>query len=1116
MNRFKISMFVVFVLIVLGCSGAARADVVLSVSPLTLTFNNVPGNSVSAAQQVLVNASVSTTVMIQVSSLYPWLTVDHTGPLNVGTSATTLNVKVNTQNLQPGGYLGAFTISVSATNQVTVDVNLTVTGASILSATPASLAFAGQLGAQSGAPASTTVQIQSSGAMLAYTLQTLTTDGHNWLLLGAGSGATGDSGFSVMVNPSTLAVGSYTGFITATSTTTADTVQIGVALTVSPDATLSVSPATPPPFLYQTGTSVPAAQQLMVSASAGTVQFNVTENPSAAWLVVSPPSGSAGPPPAVITLNVTPIGLPSGSYNTNVIVTPTDGATPQTVSVTLDVSANPLLQLSTNSLSYTAQFDSSQTPPDQQVALTATNAGAVGFSVSSDSPWLTATPSSSTTPSTLTVHVNSNALTAGNFTGNITVKPTNGDNYSENIAVSVAVTTTSVLTAGPANVLFSYQAGTLAPPASQTVQIQSTGQPVTFTVATATSNCGSNWITPPVASANTTPATLTLAVVTTGMTAGTCSGTVTLSYNSGSGPATLPIMVTVAVSNSAELVVSPPPGFGVETVQQGAASFTIPIPLTSTTVGSPVTFTAFTTSVPGTWLGIAGNTSGSTPQNLSIQILPGGLAPGQYSGTVTISSPSLGSTQVTLPVTLTVTSNVTVTLTPASLSFTESQGGPAAAAGLPAQTLTLASSGGTASFTAAVSSITGGSNWVQMVPTSGPATGAIQVSVLPNSLPQGTYTAQILVSFVNAATTPITVPVVLTVTPPQTLSVSPTSLGFAYQLAGPQPASQQIAVTSTGGGVAFTVGNSSSGWLSVTPTSGTTPQSLSVSVNTQGLAAGSYTGSIALSAPGVLANPIAISVTLTVTVAPPPSPLQIYNAASGVAGVIAPGEIITITGTQLGPASPASGTSFQPNSNGTVSSTLAGVQVLFDSNPGTPTFVSAGQINVVVPYVIAGRVSTNIVVAYNNVQSAPIAQRLADAAPGLFTDNESGSGQVAAINQNGTINGPPGNGFTPAPQGSELQIYATGGGQTNPPSVTGTITPIPSSPAELLYLPGTTTATVGGQPAKVDFAGAAPGLITGAIQFNVHLPTGITGNSVPIVISINGVSTPLGTTIAIQ
>ncbi len=1114
MNRTRILTFAAFMLIALGCFDSARADASLTVAPLTLTFNNIPSNSLSAAQQVQVGASVATTVMIQVSQLSPWLTVDHTGPLNVGVTATTINVKANTQNLQAGGYLGSFTISVSPTNQVTVNVSLTVTGASVLSATPASAAFAAQQGAQSGTPAFTTVQIQSSGATLQYTLETQTTDLHNWLLLNATSGTSGGSGFNISVNPSTLAVGNYTGAVTAISTTTADTVQIGVALTVNPDATITVSPAALLPFLYQTGTSVPAAQQLMVSASGGTLPFTVSQNPSTAWLVVSPLSGSAGATPALITLNVTPSSLLPGSYTTSVVVTPNGEAAQPAVPVTLVVSANPLLQLSPTSLSYAAPF-SGPAPPDQQVAVTASNSGTVGFSFTSDSPWLTATASSATTPSMLTVHVNPNALTVGNFTGNITVKPTNGDLYTENIAVSVAVNNVAVLTAGPADLLFSYQTGALSPPASQTVQIQTTGQPVSFTLSTATTNCGANWLTA-VPSATTTPATLTIAVATTGMSPGSCSGTVSVNYNNGSGQTTLPILVTVAVSNSSELVVSPPSGFGVESAPQGGASFTLPISLTSTDPLTPVTFSASTSSVPGTWLGIAGNTFGSTPQNLSILISPGSLSPGQYSGTISITSPSLGSTTLMIPVTLTVTSNVNVTLTPSSLSFTEAQGGPAATAGLPAQTLTFASSGGLATFTAGIASITGGSNWLQIAPISGQANGVIQVSVLPNALSQGSYTAQVLVSFQNAATAPITVPVVLTVTPPQTLSVPAAPLSFAYQIGGAQPATQQLAVSSTGGGVAFTAATTSSGWLSVNATSGTTPQSLSVSVNTQGLQAGTYTGSIAVGAPGVLASPITISVTLTITAAPPPQPLEIYNAASGVAGVIAPGEIITITGNQLGPASPASGTSFQANSNGTVPSTLANVQVLFDSIAGTPTYVSAAQINVVVPYGIAGRVSTNIVVTYNGVPSAAIQERLADTAPGLFTDNLSGAGQIAAINQNGTINGPQASGFTPAPQGSELQIFGTGGGQTNPPSVTGTITPIPTSSAGYLIVPGTVTATVGGVPATVDFAGAAPNLITGAIQFNVHLPTGVTGNSVPIVISINGASTPLGTTIAIQ
>jgi uncharacterized protein (TIGR03437 family) len=82
--------------------------------------------------------------------------------------------------------------------------------------------------------------------------------------------------------------------------------------------------------------------------------------------------------------------------------------------------------------------------------------------------------------------------------------------------------------------------------------------------------------------------------------------------------------------------------------------------------------------------------------------------------------------------------------------------------------------------------------------------------------------------------------------------------------------------------------------------------------------------------------------------------------------------------------------------------------------------------------------------------------------------------------------------------------------------LTGTVTPVPTSAAGLYRVQGTVTATVGGQPAIVDFAGGAPSLITGAIQFNVTIPTGVTGSNVPIVISIGGISSPAGTTIAVQ
>jgi uncharacterized protein (TIGR03437 family) len=242
--------------------------------------------------------------------------------------------------------------------------------------------------------------------------------------------------------------------------------------------------------------------------------------------------------------------------------------------------------------------------------------------------------------------------------------------------------------------------------------------------------------------------------------------------------------------------------------------------------------------------------------------------------------------------------------------------------------------------------------------------------------------------------------------------------------------------------------------------------------------------------------------------------------------------LITIKGSLLGPASPAAGTSFSVNASGGVDSILAGVQVLFDAVAGTPTFVSANQINVIVPYEIAGRTSTNISVLYQGVQSAAIPQVVAPSgiAPAIYTLNATGQGQAAVINITGatagTINGPSG-GVTipsgtiptsPAAQGSIIAVYGTGGGQTTPASVTGTV----SSSTQLLPLigwtPGSTsvTATVGGQPAKVLFAGAAPSLVTGVLQVNLELPTGVTGNALPIVITINGTPTPSGPTVAVQ
>ncbi len=97
------------------------------------------------------------------------------------------------------------------------------------------------------------------------------------------------------------------------------------------------------------------------------------------------------------------------------------------------------------------------------------------------------------------------------------------------------------------------------------------------------------------------------------------------------------------------------------------------------------------------------------------------------------------------------------------------------------------------------------------------------------------------------------------------ITLSPANLNFGYTLGGSAPPAQTIQLTA--GTLAWTATASTSDgntWLSVSPTSGTAPSSLSVSVSPAGLAAGTYTGTIQITASGASNSPLSVTVTLTV------------------------------------------------------------------------------------------------------------------------------------------------------------------------------------------------------------------------------------------------------------
>jgi len=255
----------------------------------------------------------------------------------------------------------------------------------------------------------------------------------------------------------------------------------------------------------------------------------------------------------------------------------------------------------------------------------------------------------------------------------------------------------------------------------------------------------------------------------------------------------------------------------------------------------------------------------------------------------------------------------------------------------------------------------------------------------------------------------------------------------------------------------------------------------------------------------IVAN--SLSDTLSVLINASPSntrAISIVNAASLTTGAIAPGEMLTIFGSNLGPTQ-AMG--LQLNGARLVATELAGTQVLFDGLPAPLISAQAGQVTAIVPYALSGRTATQMTVETGGVLSSALTIPVTLSAPALFTTQTNGAGQGAILNQDGSVN----SASNPAARGSTVMIYATGAGQTDPPGIdgmlAGDVLPKPVLPVSV---------TIAGQVAELSYAGAAPGLVAGVMQLNVRIPDGVSSGAVPVQLQIGDQVSQTGVTLDVR
>ncbi|MGH9612379.1 MAG: IPT/TIG domain-containing protein [Bryobacteraceae bacterium] len=216
----------------------------------------------------------------------------------------------------------------------------------------------------------------------------------------------------------------------------------------------------------------------------------------------------------------------------------------------------------------------------------------------------------------------------------------------------------------------------------------------------------------------------------------------------------------------------------------------------------------------------------------------------------------------------------------------------------------------------------------------------------------------------------------------------------------------------------------------------------------------------------------------------------VANAASYAPGVISPGSLISVFGSGLALATVSAPSTPLPISLADVSVTVNGV-------PAPLLFVSPGQINAQAPVELTPGAATVVVRTGNSISAATTVQVQA-AAPGIFTSAD-GTNQAAALNDN-DADDVPNNPGAPAPVGSIVSLFFTGQGPVNAQLRNG----VPASGEAPVPALLSISATVGGVPAEVTFAGLAPGYV-GVAQMNLKVPPLASGNY-PVVISAGGVT----------
>jgi len=603
--------------------------------------------------------------------------------------------------------------------------------------------------------------------------------------------------------------------------------------------------------------------------------------PTSGTIGTIPGSGSA-------TVTVFPLG-PAGTGSFTV----TSGSTVLTISVTVGTGTTTSGGLVASPNPFTLYYPPTATQSNFG-SVTVSNANGnnstsfyATVAPQSGGQWLTLLSGTSANPVSmiagqgqLALYVNSGVaagLAAGSYTATVYLNDATSGNTLGSFVVDLLVggaTSPSTGVASPTSLGFTYQAGASGQASPQTIVVSGTGVQV---IATSSGNFPAN---PGINAFPTSPTTVEVQVLSGIATAGTYSGSVTVSSSAGSQ--TIPVTLTVSPSTAPVFLVYP--GDFTCTYTAGQTNTCSGILGIIPSDGS--TSDAYSITSSAAWV-TPSPASGTGRSNIYVTIDPTQLANGFNNATLTVtptgSSNSI-TTSVTVPVAVLVSGSSnntgTLTLTPSTLN------------------LNTTTTSGTVNVTAAnggntVFGISSSATWLSATASNNNTTpSTLTVTINPSGL-QGSTSGSIYLTVNGATAATLTVNVSVSaggniiVTAGNTTLGSSTGLTFTSQAGGAAPGPQSISIASASGSASVQFNwSTSASWLLVNQTqtgTGATPTSLPVTVNPAGLtpSATPYSGTVTITPVGgtAITFPVSYTVTPSASISVSPTSLSFsYNA----------------------------------------------------------------------------------------------------------------------------------------------------------------------------------------------------------------------------------------------